>query len=106
MTEAGAYIIVTHMGLTTGGDIGAKTTHTLEDCVKLTNDWAAAAKSVRKDIIVLCHGGPIATPEDAKYILQNCPDCHGFYGTSSMERFPAETAITETTKIFKTIKRK
>ncbi|WGO83033.1 phosphoenolpyruvate hydrolase family protein [Arsenophonus apicola] len=106
MTEAGADIIVTHMGLTTGGDIGAKTTHALEDCVKLINDWAAAAKSVRKDIIVLCHGGPIATPEDAKYILQNCPDCHGFYGASSMERLPAETAITETTKIFKTIKRK
>ncbi|HGJ5875202.1 MAG TPA: phosphoenolpyruvate hydrolase family protein [Arsenophonus sp.] len=106
MTAVGADIIVTHMGLTTGGDIGAQTTHSLEDCVELINDWAAAAISVRKDIIVLCHGGPISTPADAQYILQHCPNCHGFYGASSMERLPAETAITETTKIFKTIKQK
>ena len=105
MTEAGADIIVPHMGLTTGGNIGAETALTLADCVPLINDWAKAAKAVRSDVIVLCHGGPIATPEDAQYILDNCPDCHGFYGASSMERLPTEVALTATTKNFKSIKR-
>lgn len=105
MTEAGADIIVPHMGLTTGGNIGAETALTLADCVALINDWAKAAKAVRSDVIVLCHGGPIATPEDAQYILDNCPDCHGFYGASSMERLPTEVALTATTKEFKSIKR-
>lgn len=105
MTEAGADIIVPHMGLTTGGNIGAETVLTLADCVPLINDWAKAAKAVRSDVIVLCHGGPIATPEDAQYILDNCPDCHGFYGASSMERLPTEVALTATTKEFKSIKR-
>ncbi|MBG6037567.1 phosphoenolpyruvate hydrolase family protein [Proteus cibarius] len=105
MTEAGADIIVPHMGLTTGGNIGAETALTLADCVPLINDWAKAAKTVRSDVIVLCHGGPIATPEDAQYILDNCPDCHGFYGASSMERLPTEVALTATTKEFKSIKR-
>lgn len=105
MTKAGADIIVPHMGLTTGGNIGAETALTLADCVPLINDWAAAAKAVRADVIVLCHGGPIATPEDAQYILDNCPDCHGFYGASSMERLPTEVALTATTKEFKSIKR-
>ncbi|CRL61679.1 MULTISPECIES: phosphoenolpyruvate hydrolase family protein [Proteus] len=105
MTEAGADIIVPHMGLTTGGNIGAETALTLADCVPLINDWAKAAKAVRSDVIVLCHGGPIATPEDAQYILDNCPDCHGFYGASSMERLPTEVALTATTKEFKNIKR-
>ncbi|MBP6122092.1 MULTISPECIES: phosphoenolpyruvate hydrolase family protein [Providencia] len=105
MTEAGADIIVPHMGLTTGGNIGAETALTLKDCVPLINDWAKAAKSVREDVIVLCHGGPIATPEDAEYILANCPDCHGFYGASSMERLPTEVALTETTQKFKSITR-
>lgn len=105
MTEAGADIIVPHMGLTTGGNIGAETALTLADCVPLINDWAKAAKAVRSDVIVLCHGGPIATPEDAQYILDNCPDCHGFYGASSMERLPTEVALTATTKEFKSIKR-
>ncbi|KLN96034.1 phosphoenolpyruvate hydrolase family protein [Moellerella wisconsensis] len=105
MTEAGADIIVPHMGLTTGGNIGADTALTLKDCVPLINDWANAAKSVREDIIVLCHGGPIATPEDAQYILDNCPDCHGFYGASSMERLPTEIALTQTTTEFKALKR-
>lgn len=105
MTEAGADIIVPHMGLTTGGNIGAETALTLADCVPLINDWAKAAKAVRADVIVLCHGGPIATPEDAQYILDNCPDCHGFYGASSMERLPTEVALTATTKEFKSIKR-
>ncbi|MBI6215278.1 phosphoenolpyruvate hydrolase family protein [Proteus sp. DFP240708] len=105
MAEAGADIIVPHMGLTTGGNIGAETALTLADCVPLINDWAKAAKAVRADVIVLCHGGPIATPEDAQYILDNCPDCHGFYGASSMERLPTEVALTATTKEFKSIKR-
>lgn len=105
MTKAGADIIVPHMGLTTGGNIGAETALTLADCVPLINDWAKAAKSVREDVIVLCHGGPIATPEDAKYIMQHCPDCHGFYGASSMERLPTEVALTATTREFKSITR-
>ncbi len=105
MAEAGADIIVPHMGLTTGGNIGAETAVTLKDCVALINDWATAAKEVRDDVIILCHGGPIATPEDAQYILDNCPDCHGFYGASSMERLPTEIALTKTTQEFKAIKR-
>ncbi|QBH98015.1 phosphoenolpyruvate hydrolase family protein [Limnobaculum zhutongyuii] len=105
MTEAGADIIVPHMGLTTGGNIGAETAMKLEDCVPMINAWAKAAKSVRKDIIVLCHGGPISSPEDAHYILANCPDCDGFYGASSMERLPTEVALTDTTRQFKNITR-
>lgn len=105
MTEAGADIIVTHMGLTTGGNIGAETALRLADCVPIINEWAEAAKAVREDVIVLCHGGPIATPQDAQYILEHCPLCDGFYGASSMERLPTEVALTETTQQFKNIKR-
>jgi predicted TIM-barrel enzyme len=105
MARAGADIIVCHMGLTTGGSIGAETALTLADCVPRITAWAAAARAVRKDVIVLCHGGPISTPEDATYILKNCPDCHGFYGASSMERLPTEIALTEQTRKFKRIKR-
>lgn len=105
MAQAGADIIVPHMGLTTGGNIGAETAVTLADCVELINDWAKAAKSVCDDVIILCHGGPIATPEDAEYILAHCPDCHGFYGASSMERLPTEVALKETTQQFKSITR-
>ncbi|MCD1124698.1 phosphoenolpyruvate hydrolase family protein [Jinshanibacter sp. LJY008] len=105
MTEAGADIIVPHMGLTTGGNIGAETAMKLEDCVPVINAWAKAAKTIRKDIIVLCHGGPISSPEDAHYILANCPDCDGFYGASSMERLPTEVALTDTTRQFKNITR-
>ncbi len=101
MTEAGADIIVAHMGLTTKGSIGAKTAKTLDDSVKLIDEWAAAAKSVREDVIVLCHGGPIAMPEDADYVLRNCKSVNGFYGASSMERLPAEVAIKEQTAAFK-----
>jgi predicted TIM-barrel enzyme len=101
MTRAGADIVVCHMGLTTGGAIGAATALTLADCVTRINDWAAAAKSVRRDVIILCHGGPIAEPPDAAYLLERCPDCHGFYGASSMERLPTEVAITEQTRAFK-----
>ncbi len=105
MAKAGADIVVCHMGLTTGGAIGAETALTLDGCVAHINEWAAAAKSVKPDAIVLCHGGPIATPNDARYVLTRCPDCHGFYGASSMERLPAETALTETTRRFVQITR-
>jgi len=103
MTAAGADIIVCHMGLTTGGSIGAETALTLKDCVPAIDAAAAAAKKVRKDVIVLCHGGPIATPEDAAFILRSCFECHGFYGASSMERLPVEVALTEQTRKFKQI---
>ncbi|WP_101749515.1 phosphoenolpyruvate hydrolase family protein [Pectobacterium peruviense] len=105
MTKAGADIIVPHMGLTTGGNIGAETALNLADCVPLINHWADAAKAVRKDVIVLCHGGPISTPQDAQFIMDHCPQCDGFYGASSMERLPTETALTATTQQFKKIKR-
>ena len=104
MTEAGADIVVCHLGLTTGGAIGAETALTLADCVPLIEGRAAAAKKVRADVIVLCHGGPIATPEDARYILQRCPSIHGFYGASSMERLPTEIALTETTRRFTSLR--
>ncbi|MEN9631501.1 MAG: hypothetical protein RJA10_4729 [Pseudomonadota bacterium] len=105
MAGAGADIVVCHLGLTTGGAIGAETALKLADCVAPINAWAAAAKAVNPDVIVLCHGGPIATPEDAQFILQHCPACHGFYGASSMERLPTEVALTETTRRFTQIKR-
>lgn len=105
MTEAGADILVPHMGLTTGGNIGAETATTLEDCVTMINEWAAAARAIREDIIILCHGGPIATPEDAAWIMRNCALVNGFYGASSMERLPTEIALTETTRQFKEIRR-
>jgi predicted TIM-barrel enzyme len=103
MAKAGADIIVAHMGLTTGGSIGAETALKLQDCPKLISEWAEAAKRVRKDIIVLCHGGPISSPEDASFILKNTPGIHGFYGASSMERLPVETALTQQTRDFKRI---
>ena len=103
--RAGADIIVCHMGLTTGGSIGAETALTLKDCVPRVDNWAKAARAVNKDVIVLCHGGPIATPKDARYILKNCPGCNGFYGASSMERLPTERALTDTTVKFKEIAR-
>jgi predicted TIM-barrel enzyme len=105
MTRAGADVIVCHMGLTTGGAIGARTALTLADCAPRINEWASAAKSARKDVIVLCHGGPIAMPDDAAYIMRECPDCHGFYGASSMERLPTELAIADQTRQFKRIAR-
>jgi len=103
MTEAGADIIVAHMGVTTGGSIGATSAKRLEDCVGEIDVIASAALSVRDDIIVLCHGGPIAMPDDAAFILKRCKNCHGFYGASSMERLPVETALTEQTQRFKGI---
>ena len=103
MTEAGADIIVAHMGLTTGGVIGAETADRLEDCPARIDEWAKAARAIRSDVIVICHGGPIATPEDAAYVLRHTEHCHGFYGASSMERLPTEQALTATTKAFKQI---
>ncbi|BBK33509.1 putative TIM-barrel enzyme [Stella humosa] len=103
MAKAGADILVPHMGLTTGGSIGAATALKLEDCPQRIDEWAEAARSVRPDIIVLCHGGPIATPEDAAYVLRATRHCHGFYGASSMERLPTEAALTAQTTAFKSI---
>ena len=103
MAEAGADIIIAHMGLTTGGAIGAQTALKLTDCPALIDEWAEAAKRVRPDVIVLCHGGPIATPDDAQYILNTSRYCNGFYGASSMERLPVETAITERTRQFRAL---
>jgi predicted TIM-barrel enzyme len=105
MTEAGADIVVAHMGLTTGGSIGAETALTLEQAAERVSAIAAEARRVRDDVLVLCHGGPIASPEDAAYILARCPGCHGFYGASSMERLPTERALTEQTSQFKAIAR-
>lgn len=103
MAKAGADIVVCHMGLTTGGSIGAETALRLEDCPALVDAWAAAAVKVNPDIIVLVHGGPVSMPEDAAFILKNTETCHGFYGASSMERLPTEVALTEQTKAFKAI---
>ncbi|WP_191059733.1 phosphoenolpyruvate hydrolase family protein [Geminicoccus harenae] len=103
MTEAGADIIVVHFGLTTGGAIGAETAVKLEDTPGLIDQWAEAARRVRKEVIVLCHGGPISEPEDAQYVLSRSRQCNGFYGASSMERLPTERALTEQTRKFKAV---
>jgi predicted TIM-barrel enzyme len=103
MTKAGADIIVPHMGLTTGGAIGAETALKLKECPAIVGAMAEAAKEIRKDVIVLCHGGPISSPEDAAYVLQNTAGIHGFYGASSMERLPTEQALTAQAKNFKSI---
>jgi predicted TIM-barrel enzyme len=95
MTLAGADIIVAHMGLTTKGTIGATTAKSLDACVRECAGIAEAAKSTRGDVLVLCHGGPIAMPHDARHILDRCPAVDGFYGASSVERLPTEVAITE-----------
>ena len=104
MADAGADIVVAHMGLTTKGSIGAETAKTLDDSVNEVQAIADAARGVRDDVIVLCHGGPIAMPEDAEYVLTRTTNVHGFYGASSMERLPVETALTEQTRRFKAIK--
>jgi predicted TIM-barrel enzyme len=106
MAEAGADIIVCHMGLTTGGSIGAQTALKLDDCPARVDAWAEAAMRVRRDVIVLVHGGPVSEPRDAEYVLKNTKNCHGFYGASSMERLPAEAALTEQTRKFKQIARR
>lgn len=104
MTKAGADILVAHLGLTTSGSIGAKTAFTLEQCVPVIRDIVAAAKQIREDVLILCHGGPIAEPEDARYILGEIPEVDGFYGASSMERLPTERAIKEQTQRFAAIR--
>jgi len=104
MTEAGADIVVAHMGVTTGGSVGASTARTLDACVGLIDEIADAALQLRKEVIVLCHGGPIAMPEDAQYVLERTRRCHGFYGASSMERLPTELALTEQARRFKSVR--
>ncbi len=104
MTAAGADVIVAHMGLTTSGSIGATTAMTLEDSVSAVQNIADAARGVRSNVIVLCHGGPIAMPDDAAYVLNRTKNVHGFYGASSMERLPVEVAMTEQVRAFKAIK--
>ncbi len=103
MARAGADIIVCHLGLTTGGSIGASTALKLKDCPALVDAWAEAAIKVNPKAIVLVHGGPVAMPDDADFILKNTKNCHGFYGASSMERLPTEVALTEQTRAFKRI---
>jgi predicted TIM-barrel enzyme len=100
MTEAGADVVVCHMGLTTGGMLGAKTAKTLDDCVRLTTEWSRSARDVRDDVIVLVHGGPVAEPKDVGYVLAHAEGVHGFYGASSMERLPVERALIEQTRAF------
>ena len=100
MADAGADIVVAHMGLTTGGDIGAETALDLDQCVTAIDAMAEAARDARADVIVLCHGGPISMPDDAAYVLGKARDCQGFYGASSMERLPSETALVAQTRAF------
>ncbi len=104
MTEAGADIIVAHMGLTTGGAIGAETAKTLDDCVREVQAITDTCKNIRSEVLVLCHGGPIAMPPDAQYILDRCQGVDGFYGASSMERLPTEKALTAEVKQFAALK--
>lgn len=103
MAEAGADVLVPHVGLTTSGNIGAKTALTLDEAVERVQAMHDAAKEVNPEILVLCHGGPIAEPEDADYVLKNTTGIVGFFGASSMERLPTEVAITENMRKFKTI---
>jgi len=100
MAGAGADIIVAHMGLTTGGDIGAETSLALGDCPPLIDAMAAAARAVNPEVIVLCHGGPISSPSDAAFVLRECSSCQGFYGASSMERLPSEAALVAQMRAF------
>lgn len=104
MTDAGADLVIAHMGLTTSGTVGASTAKTLLECVDEIRRIADAAKSRRPDVLVLCHGGPLAMPEDAQYVLDRCPEVVGFYGASSMERLPTEVAITEQVRSFTNVK--
>lgn len=104
MTKAGADLIVPHMGVTTGGAIGATTAKSLQQSVKLIDEWAEAARKIRKDVIVIAHGGPISSPSDVDYVLTHSEHCNGFYGASSVERLPVETAIIEQIRSFKSLK--
>jgi len=104
MAAAGADLIVAHMGCTSGGTIGARSVKTLDDCVREIDAIADAARAVQKDVLVICHGGAIAEPEDAAYVLSRTSKCQGFYGASSMERLPAERAIRAQTEAFTRLK--
>jgi predicted TIM-barrel enzyme len=106
MAEAGADIVVAHLGLTTKGSIGATTAVTLDNAPAMVQEIADAAKSLNPEVIVLCHGGPISEPSDAEYVLHRTKGVHGFYGASSMERLPVEKAITDTMKAYKAIRLK
>ncbi|KAF4308435.1 putative TIM-barrel signal transduction protein [Botryosphaeria dothidea] len=104
MARAGADVLVAHMGLTKSGSIGAQSSKSLDDCVKLIQEMRDVAVRVNPDVLVLCHGGPIARPRDAEYVLTRTKGVHGFYGASSMERLPVEEAITNITREFKGVK--
>ena len=104
MADAGADLIVAHMGVTTGGSIGAKSSKTLEDCVVRIQAIADAARGVNPDVLVICHGGPISEPPDAEFIIGHCRGVDGFYGASSVERLPAERAIADQIRTFKGIR--
>ncbi len=104
MTQAGADFIVPHMGVTVGGTIGASSAKTLATCVALIDEWAEAARRIRKDVIVIAHGGPISSPQDVQYVLDHSRHCNGFYGASSMERLPTEIAMTAHIKTFKELR--
>jgi predicted TIM-barrel enzyme len=103
MTRAGADVLVPHMGLTTKGMIGAETALTLDDCVERIQAMRDAAVAINPEVIVLCHGGPIAEPEDAAYVLERTTGVVGFFGASSMERLPTETAMVENMQRFKAL---
>lgn len=103
MTKAGADILVAHMGLTTSGSIGAETAVTLDDCCEKIRAIIKAAREVRPDIMVICHGGPIADPEDAAYVIKNVPEIDGFFGASSIERLASESGMTKQAAAFKAI---
>ena len=105
MAEAGADILVAHMGLTTKGSIGAETALTLDDCCERVREIMLAGRAVNPDIIIICHGGPIADPEDAAYVIQNVPGVDGFFGASSIERLASERGMTTQTELFKAIKK-
>jgi predicted TIM-barrel enzyme len=103
MTKAGADLIVPHMGTTTGGTVGVTTAKSLDESVALIDEWADAARRIRKDVIVIAHGGPTSSPDDARYVMQKSRHCNGFYGASSVERLPVELAMTEHVRSFKAI---
>ena len=105
MTQAGADLIVAHLGVTSGGMIGATTTKSLDQSVALIDEWGEAAKRIRSDVIVIAHGGPVSSPDDMRFVLERSTHCAGFYGASSMERLPTEIAMTRHVETFKAIRR-